>query len=82
MLLIATFVLSTITYAQDTTSKKPEGYKFTVNKQLATTSCKNQASSGTCWSFSTIAFFESELIRMGKGEYDLADMFCVTISIP
>ncbi len=76
-ILIAVFAYSVSSYAQDTTAKKPEGYKFKVDKQLATTSCKNQASSGTCWSFSTIAFFESELIRMGKGEYDLSDMFCV-----
>ncbi|MEI6822279.1 MAG: C1 family peptidase [Bacteroidota bacterium] len=76
-ILVASFAISTMTYAQDTTSKKPEGYKFKDDKRIKTTSCKNQASSGTCWSFSTIAFFESELIRMGKGEYDLADMFCV-----
>ena len=38
---------------------------------------KNQASSGTCWSFSTIGFFESELLRMGKPEVDLSEMFVV-----
>lgn len=63
--------------AQEEKDKKPEGYKFTVEKQIKTTSVKNQHKSGTCWSFSTLSFIESELIRMGKGEYDLSDMFCV-----
>jgi len=31
---------------------------------------------GTCWSFSALSFFESELIRMGKGkEFNLSEMF-------
>ena len=47
-------------------TKKIEGYKFTIEKQIKTTSVKNQYKSGTCWSFSTIAFLESELIRMEK----------------
>lgn len=63
--------------AQEEKDKKPEGYKFTVEKQIKTTSVKNQYKSGTCWSFSTLSFIESELIRMGKEEYDLSDMFCV-----
>lgn len=38
---------------------------------------KNQYRSGTCWSFSSLSFMESELMRMGKGEYDLSEMFVV-----
>ena len=41
------------------------------------TSTKDQASSSTCWDFSAISFLESELMRLGKGEYDLAEMFIV-----
>ena len=57
--------------------KKVGGYTFTVVKDLGTTSVKNQYKSGTCWDFSGSSFVESELIRMGKGEYDLSEMFTV-----
>ena len=35
-------------------------------KELPITSVKNQASSGTCWAFSTISFLESEAIRINN----------------
>lgn len=56
---------------------KPEGYKFTIVKQVPGTSVKDQFRSGTCWSFSGIGFLENELIRMGKGTYDLSEMWLV-----
>ncbi len=56
---------------------KPEGYKFTTVVSLPATPVKNQSATGTCWCFATTSFMESELIRMGKGEYDLAEMFIV-----
>ena len=58
-------------YAKDN-KQKEEGYVFTPVKELKITPVKNQNRSGTCWSFSSIAFLESELLRMGKGEYDLS----------
>lgn len=57
--------------------KKEEGFVFTTVKENPITSVKNQNRSSTCWSFSGLGFLESELIRMGKGEYDLAEMFVV-----
>ena len=53
-------------------------YTFTVVKENPITSIKNQASSGTCWCYSTISFIESEIIRMGGPETDLAEMFVVS----
>lgn len=53
------------------------GYQFTVVKENPITSIKNQGNSGTCWSFSGVAFLESELIRTGKGEYNLSEMYIV-----
>ena len=41
-------------------------YTFTTVKAAPITSIKNQASSGTCWSFSTISFLESEAFRLAK----------------
>ncbi len=58
-------------------TKPDEGYRFTPVVELKTTPVKNQASTGTCWCFATTSFIESELLRMGKGEYDLSEMFIV-----
>ena len=58
--------------------KKEEGFVFTTVKENPITPVKNQHRSSTCWSFSGLGFFESELIRMGKGTYDLAEMFLVS----
>lgn len=58
-------------------SVSAQSYDFTVTDSVAVTPVKNQASSGTCWCFSTASFIESELLRMGKGEHDLSEMFIV-----
>ncbi len=58
-------------YAQES------GYQFTTVVSQKVTPVKNQASTGTCWSFATTSFMEAELLRMGKGEYDLSEMFIV-----
>ena len=52
-------------------------YKFTVIRENPITPVKNQAKTGTCWSFSGVGMLESELIRMGKGEFDLSEMYIV-----
>ena len=70
--LMATMFICHLSFGQS-----PEGYVFKEIKTLPTTPVKNQYRSGTCWSFSGISFFETELLRMGKGEYDLSEMFVV-----
>ncbi|NCB18481.1 MAG: aminopeptidase [Bacteroidia bacterium] len=55
-----------------------EGYKFTTIKELPVTPVKNQNRTSTCWSFSALSFMESELIRTGKGEHNLSEMFIVS----
>lgn len=62
-------------FAQD--AAKKEGFNFTVVKENPITSIKNQNRAGTCWCYSSLAFIESELLRMGKGEYDLSEMYIV-----
>ena len=57
--------------------KTEEAYKFTPVIELKATPVKNQSATQTCWSFATTSFIESELLRMGKGEYDLSEMFIV-----
>lgn len=58
-------------------SAMAQGYQFTTVVANKMTPVKNQASTGTCWCFATTSFMESELLRMGKGEYDLSEMFIV-----
>ena len=43
---------------------------------------KNQGRTGTCWVFATTSFIESELLRMGKGEYDLSETYFIRINYP
>ena len=50
---------------------------FTVVKENPITSIKNQNRAGTCWCYSSLAFIESELLRMGKGEFDFSEMYIV-----
>lgn len=71
-------MLSVNASAQDTrTNKEGSNYKLTVDKDVEATDVKNQYRSSTCWSFSTLSFFESELKRMGKGDHNLSEMFVV-----
>lgn len=60
-------------------NKEREGYKFEVIKEIPHTSVKNQFRTGTCWSFAGMSFFESEMLRMGKPEVDLSEMFLVSM---
>ena len=48
---------------------------FTTIMELPITSVKNQNRSGTCWDYSALSFFESELLRTKKKEYDLSEVF-------
>lgn len=83
ILICALVFASMASYAQPKNGKKEEpkkpetAYTFTDVKIVPQTSVKNQASSGTCWSFSGTGFLESELLAQGKGEYDLSEMWIV-----
>src|SRR6187200_2442340 len=50
---------------------------FTIEKLNPSTPVKNQAMTGTCWSFSTTALVESQLIKNNIGSLDLSEMFTV-----
>ena len=83
---IAAVLIPSALFAQQPRPQLPEAdYQFTVIKENPITSIKNQASSSTCWCFSTIAYLESEIIRI-KGikdaaQYpDLSEMFVVAQS--
>jgi bleomycin hydrolase len=44
-------------------------------KKIKTTPVKNQQHTGTCWSFATTSFVETEILRQGGPELDLSEMF-------
>ena len=68
---VAVFAFAIASFAQ------APGYEFTTVVSHKATPVKDQSSTGTCWCFATASFMESELLRMGKGEYDLSEMFIV-----
>lgn len=67
-------LLPVVANAQDD-KKENEKLTFTPVVENAVTSIKDQHRSGTCWAYSSLGFFECELLRMGKGEYDLCESF-------
>lgn len=56
---------------------KDSSYVFTTIKEIKTTPVKDQYRSGTCWSFATVSFIETELLRMNKAELDISEMYFV-----
>ena len=57
------------------TLNSAQGFNFTTIINLANTPVKNQGSSGTCWSYSTNSFLESEMIREGKMPVNLSQIY-------
>jgi len=80
--LMICFIFSSANFirAQEPEKKPDSGYIFSIVKKLPATPVKNQYRSGTCWSYSTIAFLESELLRIGKDTIDLSDMYPVRMA--
>jgi aminopeptidase C len=73
--LIAVFASSANAQEAKKDSVNPNKPVFTVIKENPITSIKNQNRSGTCWNFSTLAFFESEILKKSGKTYDLCEMF-------
>jgi bleomycin hydrolase len=63
--LILSFFVPTVLCAQT----------FTVVKDNAHGEIENQCITGTCWSFATVSFLESEIMRKGHEAVDLSEMF-------
>jgi bleomycin hydrolase len=74
-ILVLTFSLQLSAQApKDSISEK---FVFTKVIDLPATSVKDQSASGTCWSYATTSFIESELLRTTKDTFDLSEMFSV-----
>lgn len=74
-LVVLSLLLSINSFSQEKTDDN--AYNFKIIKELEYTPVKDQYRSGTCWSFATVSFLESELIRLGYGSYDISEMFFV-----
>ncbi len=59
------------------TNKKDSKYKFEKIVHLDATPVQSQGNTGTCWSFSALSFFETELERLGKKGQVLSEMWIV-----
>ncbi|MCM1079287.1 MAG: C1 family peptidase [Bacteroidales bacterium] len=83
MLMAAMMLTAVSIMAQPTAEKKtekadsvnPNAPVFTVIKEIPITSIKNQARSGTCWNYSTLSYFEAEILKKSNKTYDLCEMF-------
>lgn len=79
LLLAAVMMLlpGTMVAQEKPAAAKNDTVQFTVVKANPITSIKDQNQSGTCWDYSSLGFFEAELLRLGKGTYDLCESFVV-----
>ncbi|WP_396602530.1 C1 family peptidase [Algibacter sp. R77976] len=65
-----------------TTINAQEPYKFKELINLEATEVISQGRTGTCWSFSSTSFLESEIIRLTGKQIDLSEMYTVRNTYP
>jgi len=61
--------------AQEAETKPDNKPQFTTIKENPITSVKDQNRSGTCWDYSTLSFFEAEILKATGKTYDLCESF-------
>lgn len=59
------------------TNAEGSEYQFEIIKSLDRDEVENQGRSGTCWSFSSLSFFEAEIERVSGKKVELSPMFVV-----
>lgn len=78
LIVVFAVFITNIAVSQDlTTNKEGSEYKFEKLVHLDATPVQSQGWTGTCWSFSALSFFESEIKRTGKGDHVLSEMYIV-----
>ncbi len=68
-------MVATGAMAQDKNEENSKKPVFTTIKEMPITSIKDQNRSGTCWAYSTLSFFESEILKATGKNVDLCEMF-------
>jgi aminopeptidase C len=71
---ILMMLLALIAIGANAQSKKNKPV-FTTVKEIPITSIKDQNRSGTCWAYSTLSFFEAEILKATGKTYDLCESF-------
>lgn len=75
-IVLALLAVSTLgAHAEKKDSVIPNKPVFTVIKKNPITSIKDQNRSGTCWDYSTLSYFESEILKATGKTYDLCESF-------
>ena len=75
LFLILACTLTFAANAQETKDKNSNKPVFTVIKEIPITSIKDQNRSGTCWDYSTLSYFEAEILKANGRTYDLCESF-------
>ena len=75
MALVALMAMSANAQEKKAAKENPNKPKFTVVKENKITSIKDQNRSGTCWDYSTLSFFESEILKKTGKSVDLCEAF-------
>ncbi len=57
-------------------------YIFTSKVDIEASEVKSQGNTGTCWSFSTSSFIESEIYRISGKTIDVSEMYTVRATYP
>lgn len=84
-LALSILFLAGTTFAQKNKKPKNESdfpYTFTTGVDHAHTPVKDQCQTGTCWSFATVSFLESEVLRISGTEVNLSEMYNVRMTYP
>ncbi len=76
-ILVFALMLGALSLNAQNEKKDSSCYVFTIKKEVKSTPVKNQYRSGTCWSFSGLSFFESEMLKNGKPEVNLSEAWIV-----
>jgi len=87
LLSIALIAISQLFFAQEgnvVNVKIPiaEKYIFTPVIDIETSNVKDQGNTGTCWSFSTSSFIESEIYKKTGKKIDISEMYTVRNTYP
>lgn len=75
MMMALLALVATGVSAQDKKADNKNKPVFTVVKENKITSIKDQNRSGTCWDYSTLSFFEAEILKATGKTYDLCESF-------
>ena len=75
MALVAMVALGANAQEKKAENVNPNKPVFTVVKENKITSIKDQNRSGTCWNYSTLSYFEAEILKATGKVYDLEESF-------